>query len=259
MLSTVGECCELWDDPAAWRRHALEGACRIIGSRTAHFIEISIDPATQSLRPRLLADTGFDARTERKLLVESLKEPFENVTPLADRLVDHLFTKGPVCATRPMLLSSVHEWQRFDGFQQFRRPASCDEFAISLRAGSAAMGPCFQIFGLDRSPGDRAVNPREREVLSLLHAELHAREGQLLANHRHLSREGLSRREGQTLDALLQGLSEKEVAARLKLSVPTVHQYVTRLYRHFNVSSRAELMSYFIRRRPAERSASRDR
>jgi hypothetical protein len=32
-----------------------------------------------------------------------------------------------------------------------------------------------------------------------------------------------------------------------------VHDYVTRLYEHFRVSSRAELLGYFIRRVPAPR------
>jgi hypothetical protein len=32
-----------------------------------------------------------------------------------------------------------------------------------------------------------------------------------------------------------------------------VHEYVTALYQHFNVSRRAELLANFIRRRPAPR------
>jgi DNA-binding CsgD family transcriptional regulator len=53
----------------------------------------------------------------------------------------------------------------------------------------------------------------------------------------------------QTLDCLLEGDSEKQVAVRLGLSRLTVHQYVTSLYRHFGVSSRAELLARFIRNR----------
>jgi hypothetical protein len=35
---------------------------------------------------------------------------------------------------------------------------------------------------------------------------------------------------------------------RLELSVNTVHEYVTALYRHFGVCSRAELLARFLRR-----------
>jgi DNA-binding NarL/FixJ family response regulator len=42
---------------------------------------------------------------------------------------------------------------------------------------------------------------------------------------------------------LLEGNSEKEVAARLGVSPTTIHQYVTALYRHFGVRSRAQLLS----------------
>ena len=52
----------------------------------------------------------------------------------------------------------------------------------------------------------------------------------------------------EVLDLLLQGLSEKEIAARLGLRPSTVHDHVKRLYAHFGVGSRAELMAYFLRR-----------
>jgi DNA-binding NarL/FixJ family response regulator len=45
---------------------------------------------------------------------------------------------------------------------------------------------------------------------------------------------------GQTLACLLEGDSEKQVAARLGLSPATAHEYVTALYRHFGVQSRAQ-------------------
>ena len=49
------------------------------------------------------------------------------------------------------------------------------------------------------------------------------------------------------LHALLGGLSEKEIAAGRRLSRHTIHEYVKAVYRHFGVSSRAQLLSRFIR------------
>lgn len=62
-------------------------------------------------------------------------------------------------------------------------------------------------------------------------------------------REGaLSRRATQTLDELLGGASEKEIADRMGLSAHTVHQYVKTVYRAFGVRSRAELMARCLAR-----------
>ena len=50
----------------------------------------------------------------------------------------------------------------------------------------------------------------------------------------------------QTLDQLLLGRSEKEIAANLELSQNTVHDYVRVVYRRFAVTTRAELLSRFL-------------
>jgi len=57
----------------------------------------------------------------------------------------------------------------------------------------------------------------------------------------------LSPRLAQTLERLLAGDSEKEIAARLRRSPNTVHVYVKELYRRFEVNSRGELLSRFVR------------
>jgi DNA-binding CsgD family transcriptional regulator len=64
---------------------------------------------------------------------------------------------------------------------------------------------------------------------------------------------GLSNRHAETLERLLAGDSEKEIAARIGVSRNTVHVYVTGLYRHFNVSSRGELLARFVRRAAPQR------
>ena len=51
----------------------------------------------------------------------------------------------------------------------------------------------------------------------------------------------------QTLQHLLDGDSEKQIAAKLALSRHTVHVYVKGLYRHFGASSRAELLSRWVK------------
>lgn len=57
---------------------------------------------------------------------------------------------------------------------------------------------------------------------------------------------GLSPRRVQTLRRLLAGDSEKQIAVYLGISRHTVHVYVKGLYRHFEVSSRGELLARFV-------------
>lgn len=56
----------------------------------------------------------------------------------------------------------------------------------------------------------------------------------------------LSRRLAQTLELLLSGDGEKQIAAKLGLSRHTVHVYVKSLYKHFEVCSRAELLARWV-------------
>jgi DNA-binding CsgD family transcriptional regulator len=56
----------------------------------------------------------------------------------------------------------------------------------------------------------------------------------------------LSRRLRQTLDRLLAGDAEKQIARHLGLSRHTVHVYIKALYRCFGVNSRGELLARFV-------------
>ena len=55
----------------------------------------------------------------------------------------------------------------------------------------------------------------------------------------------LSLREHETLLQLLKGVSEKEAASNLGISVNTVHVYVRALYRRFGVRTRTDLIALF--------------
>jgi DNA-binding CsgD family transcriptional regulator len=64
-----------------------------------------------------------------------------------------------------------------------------------------------------------------------------------------LDETGLTPRMRQTLHSLLAGDSEKQVAAKLGVSQHTVHVYVKKLYRKFDVCSRGELLAKWVRKR----------
>ena len=53
----------------------------------------------------------------------------------------------------------------------------------------------------------------------------------------------------RTLERLLAGESDKEIAQKLGISRHTVHEYAGDLYRRFGVSGRGELMAMLLRAR----------
>jgi DNA-binding CsgD family transcriptional regulator len=57
----------------------------------------------------------------------------------------------------------------------------------------------------------------------------------------------LSRRLRQTLNGLLHGLSEKQIARELSMSPHTIHCYVKQLYARYAVNARSELLALWIR------------
>jgi DNA-binding CsgD family transcriptional regulator len=61
-------------------------------------------------------------------------------------------------------------------------------------------------------------------------------------------RTDLSPRERQTLALLLEGLTDKEIAARLGISPYTVNQYTKSIYARFGADSRAGLLAQWLHR-----------
>ena len=100
---------------------------------------------------------------------------------------------------------------------------------------------------LQRRRPARPFSPRDRAIVDVVHSSLswvyHA--DVLLASPELLE---LSPRQRQTLQHLLTGQSEKQIAATMQLSRNTVHHYVKALHRHFGVSSRSELLARWVGR-----------
>jgi DNA-binding CsgD family transcriptional regulator len=137
-------------------------------------------------------------------------------------------------------------------YLNFRKHIDCDDSVVSIRVVDVPARP--EAISIDRPHGSAPFGQREVMLLKLLHDEIAPLVGIRLATEEYVSRDGLSKRLRETLTLLLEGYSEKQVAGELKLSARTVHDYVMMLYKHFQVSSRAELLAYFIHRTPTPRA-----
>ena len=100
------------------------------------------------------------------------------------------------------------------------------------------------------SPSDRAAERRRMlaELCKLLGAQAGKPASVAATSAVTPIDPALPRRQRQTLELLLQGDGEKQIAAKLKLSQHTVHIYVKSLHKRFAVSSRSELLARFIPR-----------
>jgi DNA-binding CsgD family transcriptional regulator len=101
---------------------------------------------------------------------------------------------------------------------------------------------------------ERAATDLERRIIfNYCSIVLHARAGQLepaalRPAPRSTTPSRLSPRMRETMNHLLKGDSEKQIASRLRLSRHTVHCYIRQIYRRYNVNSRGELFADWVRR-----------
>lgn len=259
ILRLVREVCDLWDDPQAWREHLLDGVCSLLDAKVG--MMLTEHEGKRYHFGRLTVTSVVGVAPNMKMLVQPVasemqdrdyQDVSDNFFPGLTRLYADLLRQGWVTSPRSEMTDEA-AYHAAPYYLKFRKPLGCDDCIVSIRIVDVPRRP--EGITIDRAHGERAFGPREVAILKLLHDEIAPLIGLRLATEEHLCRDGLSKRLRETLSLLLQGLSEKQVAGKLDLSVKTVHEYVGMLYKHFHVSSRGELMAYFIRREPVRRRA----
>lgn len=247
-LDLLGECTEMWDDPAAWQDHLtasiedLIGGCagtfaanRATAGNTVVTLEANIAPTDLALRERF----------QRYLL-----EGAFTLLPETPLIVSPILRHGRLCYVQSDLVSR-RAYCRSTFFQRYMRSFRIADLvsAVELRPDGIAIG-----LSVMRQSGERRFSERERAMLALLATGLARLVGERLATREHVTRSDLPPRLRKTLDILLEGTSEKELAQRLGIAPATVHEYVMAIYRYYDVNSRSRLMAHFVRRRPTPRT-----
>jgi DNA-binding CsgD family transcriptional regulator len=238
----IGECRDLGSDPTLWQRRMVDGLRRLVG------VPVVAGGEGRWTRPRnggeavSAFDAGFDAR-ERELYRAYLRELRPRDKPIFEAL-KHIPGRLVTRARRQLISDAA--WYGSVAWNEYRRPMKIDHQLTSVYRISETGDIC--ILALHRAQGEREFSPREHRLLSFFHGELGRLIGRALVSTLEPGLDKLPPRLRQTLACLLDGDSEKQVAARLGLSPTTTHQYVTALYRHFGVRSRAQLLAHIIRR-----------
>ncbi len=240
VIRIVGECREMGADASAWHAHATRRLCDLTGSRVG--IAANLRDFEPGHDPRGLTLFRFgwpDAAAEEHWNEYASTVPARR-TPEYARLVG--FEGSLVTRTRRQLWDDV-TWYRSPTFNEHHRVSGIDHYIFSIARGPRGL---YNSIWVHRPVGEPAYTRREWWIVHTVHTELASLIGGPLSAADAPGVEGLTRRQRQTLDALLDGDSEKQIAIRLGLSRATIHEYVTAIYRHFNVASRGELLARFV-------------
>ncbi|MBK1835080.1 helix-turn-helix transcriptional regulator [Roseibacillus ishigakijimensis] len=161
---------------------------------------------------------------------------------------DHLTQHGARNAgkTRIHLRQDVisdEEWEEYWVLREYLQPIY--GVAERMQAVFHVSKDCESYFVLDRTAEQGLFDERARRLAYLAIAGTGMLQRRLFFVRGLLppSTKVLSPRERETLSLLLRGYNEKEIAEELSLSVHTVHQYTTSIYRAFRVRGRVGLFA----------------
>lgn len=237
----IGECRDLGADPASWQPRMMEGLSQLFGGGPTTGGEGALAGTDGTVVPLTYFDHGFDA-ADRRTYLGYIRDGGAKFDPFVHALQR---TPGrPVTRTRSQLLSDT-VYSRAEVFDRYFRPGNVHHRLASVFPTSDR---AIFLLHLHRPRGERDFSSRDRALLELFHGEMGPLLGRALASATEPMPMSLPRRLRQTLACLVEGDTEKQVAARLGLSHATAHQYVTALYRRFGVRSRAQLLAHVVKR-----------
>jgi hypothetical protein len=221
----------------AWRRHMLEGLCRIVDASVGISVEAYGWQHGDHPRLAVVIDLGWASDAQRDDFRAFVGGPLFQTDPQVQARAR--LGSGDFTLLRPEMVKDK-EWYAAPTVSEGRRFAGIDHSVTSGRILPRPAGGQDEI-SLSRPWGSRAFGVRERRIVRFFHdelAHLWSRQasqpgGPLYSLPRHLR---------VTLDRLMLARSEKEAAADLHLSRHTLHAYARALYQRLGVASRAELL-----------------
>ncbi|HZL34021.1 MAG TPA: LuxR C-terminal-related transcriptional regulator [Tepidisphaeraceae bacterium] len=239
----INEVKELGSDHRVWRLHALRGLIGLIDGQ----VGISLD--LRNLKPGIVPqfieplDIGWAGEREQGYFKAYANSGASLDDPGTHALLALQKRTRFATASREQLIPDK-VWYSAPAVQDYRRLGKVDGFLTSV----ATVGPgVLHGFILYRPWGGRPFQLRERKLSRIFHAELlralkdHSPDPASQLN-------ALPPRLQQVARLILEGLSAKESAARLELSVQTVQSYSKAIYNRLNLHTRGEFMAHFLAR-----------
>jgi DNA-binding CsgD family transcriptional regulator len=243
----TGECRDLGDDPHVWRVHFGAGLGRLTGAAWALSAEMGrcVRGPRGDLGTAIWGwENGFDQSGWVQMLAGFHRDPLYN--PLMNAYIARLTVQDGVGLTRSDMIAD-RDWYS-SGYYEVQRALGADATLCCFRAIPASSDEYAEVF-LARAIGERDFSARARTIAANAMAAIASLLGGPLARFGEPSPTDLPQRTRQVLRCLLEGDGDKQIASRLGMSPLTVNVYTKQIFRHFGVSSRAQLLARWIRQR----------
>lgn len=237
MFHLLFEVRDLGASPVAWRQHMVARLLEFVGGTTGIATEAVIPRRPGN--PRLLGTVIGGVRDPR--LVSVYRAVVERGGYSLDLRHERVAGRpnSTVARTRQQMAEN-RAWRQRPDLDPWRA-LGCEHFICSKQY--LPSWRCVHLIILTRSSREGPFDELERRTVALFHAEL----GRLWRCIGDDCGADLSPPLQRTLDRLLEGSSEGEIVSALGLSPHTVHDHVKRLYRRFQVNSRAQLLACLSR------------
>ncbi|NTX16153.1 LuxR family transcriptional regulator [Myxococcus sp. CA056] len=238
LVRLVNEARELTEGRQTRVRHLLSGVFRILGAEAGAFVlERDFRPGGHGEFTAIVLE-GWEGSALPAL--EALQRMGSDSNPAIRSLMERPSIPGAVITAMRQELVGDRTWYDAPYVEHFLYPSGLDDSVYSSRW--SRLPGVVQCIGVYRGRGRHPFDAADRELLHLFHTEW----GTLLGAP-GITGDGaygirLSRRERQTLELLLAGLGDKQIAAQLGISRFTVNQYTKSIYRRFEVNSRVALI-----------------
>ena len=245
----LGECGEMWDNPPAWQEHFTAGIEHIVGGYGSVFSvnAISVD----GIKTNEACTARANGALAQHVFKQFLEDGGINLMPSTPQVLAHLPRNG-YFTWNEHALGGRKALHGSELYQRYLRQLDADDVLFHAVFTSPEKIICV---GLLRDQRDPAYGAREHGLIAFLGDAIAERSAVSLQFNSQTGRHRLSPRQQETLDYLINGLSEKEIAREMSLNPRTVHDYVTSIYKKFGFHSRAQLMAAYIQRRfPAKPS-----
>lgn len=242
------ECRDLGDAPGVWRLRLATHLGRLVG---AGFVTVGDMPVRSGQPVGFLSDGeyGWDNGFPRAGF-DHLQEGFAaygmRLCPLIEPYARVRQQNDSVALSRADLVPDA-DWFPTQYHREYHSHTGSEHLLYCFRDLPHVAGHWCALT-LTRAAGERDFSPRQKAIVAEVNRLVAPLVGGALAGFTEPSPAELAPRVRAVLACLLEGDSDKQVAARLRLSVFTVNQYVKLIFNHFNVNSRPELLARWIKR-----------
>jgi DNA-binding CsgD family transcriptional regulator len=217
--------------------------------------KIAVAPSSAHLRSTFMAQAGqllgatawgIDLLDRRSQVMESdlfglpehFRDRYQEVGCQADLISQRMIQEQIPVHTLSM--QSLPAWQQSNLYQQLFRPYRLEHGVVApLVGGGQVVGGIYLLRGDDLP----AFNEGDLIQLSCLCQHLSVRLAGLQLAIAAASTDGLTPREQDIVDLVAQGLTNREIGAKLHISPDAVKQTLKRVFRKLNVSARTAMVA----------------